>query len=217
MRATTRKPSAERRQEVVRAVLRIIGERGLTSLTTTKIAEEVGVTTGALFRHFASLAEILEETVRYAVRRVEETFPDPALPPVERMLELARRRIRLLGSEPGLAWLLRSEQVYLMLPAEALEPLRALVARSRAFLLAALREGAERGEIRDDLDAELVLVPVMGTIHALIGMSGVHGGAAPVGRERTEAVLEALVTLLAPPGRSTPDRSATDNPRRRTT
>jgi AcrR family transcriptional regulator len=187
MGVAVRKPSAERREEVVRAVLRIIGQQGLTSLTTTRIAEEVGVTSGALFRHFASLAEM-----------VEGTFPDPALPPVERLLELARRRIRLLRAEPGLAWLLRSEQVYLTLPAEALEPLRGLAVRSRRVLLESLREGAARGLIRGDLDPELLLVPVMGTIHALIGMPGVHRTAAK-GRPRTERVLAALLRMLAPP------------------
>ena len=66
-----RKPAAERRQEITLAVLRIIGERGLTSLTTATLAEEVGVTTGALFRHFASFDEILRETVRHGIRRME--------------------------------------------------------------------------------------------------------------------------------------------------
>lgn len=204
MATMTRKPSAERREEIARAVLRIVGERGLTSLTTTRIAEEVGVTSGALFRHFASLDEILEETVRHAVARVEGTFPDPALPPLERLLELARRRIRLLREEPGLAWLLRSEQVYLTLPPDAVEPLRTLAVRSRRFLLAALREGAARGEVRHDLEPELLLVPVIGTIHTLIGMQGIHRTGAMSG-PRTEKVLEALAHMLAPPLPATND------------
>ena len=61
MSTTTRKPAAVRREEIARAVLRIIGERGLTSLTTSNLAAEVGLTTGALYRHFASREEILRE------------------------------------------------------------------------------------------------------------------------------------------------------------
>ena len=115
MKPTKRKPAVERRDEIARAVLRIIGERGLTSLTIATIAAEVGVTNGALYRHFASLDEILEETVRHGVERIDATFPDPSLPPVERLLALAGNRVTLLGGDPGLAWLLRSEQVYLSL------------------------------------------------------------------------------------------------------
>ena len=193
----TRKPTAERREDIAKAVLRIVGERGLTALTTTAVAEEVGVTSGALFRHFASREEILDEVVRHAVERIEGTFPDPSLPPLERLLGLARNRVRLLGSEPGLAWLLLSDQASLALPADAVERLRGLVERSRRFLLDALRDGVRDGTIRDDIEPEVLLVPVMGTVHALVGMRGVHRGAARRNRG-PDRVFAALRRLIAP-------------------
>jgi len=199
MKSTVRKPAADRREEIARAVLRIIGERGLTSLTTASLAAEVGVTTGALFRHFASLDEILSETVRYGVAKIENTFPDPALPPIDRILALARNRVRILGADPGLGWLLRSDQAYLTLPEDAVRRLRDVVRRTRQCLLRALREGAAAGSIRSDIEPEVLLVPVLGTIHAVIGMPGVHRQV-PRGRQRNpERVLLALARLLAPP------------------
>lgn len=204
MAKTVRKPTAERREEIARAVLRIIGERGLTSLTTTNLAEEVGVTSGALFRHFSCLGDMMSEAVRYGVVRIEETFPDEALPPLQRLLELARARVRLLGSDPGLAWLLRSEEARLSLPAPAVDLLQDVVARSRRFVLRTLREAAEQGSVRADIEPEILMVPVMGTIHALIGMRGVHRlKTDELGRE-PELVLDALVRLLAPPEASAP-------------
>lgn len=194
----TRKPTAQRRQEIASAILRIIGERGLTSLTTTSVAEEVGVTSGALFRHFASRDEMLEEAVRFALTRIEHTFPDPSLPPLERLLALARNRVRLLRSDPGVAWLLRSEQTYLALPEQAVQRLHDMVQRSARFLLVAIREGAAQGSIRDDIEPQLLLIPVMGTIHALAGMSGIHRLAPGRRRGEPERALSALRRLLAP-------------------
>lgn len=205
-----RKPTAERRSEITRAVLRIIGERGLTSLTTATLAGEVGVTTGALFRHFASLDEILRETVRHGTRRMEETFPDASLPPLERLMGLARSRVQLLRSDPGLAWLLRSEQAYLTLPDDAVKSLRALARRSRQYLLDAIREGMSQGSIRDDIEPEVLLVPVMGTIHALAGMPGVHHLAPGTDTRKQDAVLSALERMITPADR-------TGRGRRRTT
>lgn len=199
MGARIRKPGTERREEIVKAVLRIIGERGLTSLTTTTLADEVGVTSGALFRHFASRDAILRETVRYALARIEETFPDASLPPTERLLLLARSRVRVLGSDPGLAWLLRSEQAYLTLPEDAVERLRDMVERSRRFLLSAVREGIAQGAIRDDIEPEALLLPIMGTIHALVGMPGVHRLAGGGHRPAPDYVLSALERMLSPP------------------
>ena len=82
----TRKPAGVRREEVARAALRIVGERGLGALTTSSLAAEVGLSTGALFRHFPSFEAILQETVACALRSVEETFPDADRPPLERLL-----------------------------------------------------------------------------------------------------------------------------------
>lgn len=201
MATLTRKPSSERREEIVLAVLRIIGERGLTSLSTSSLAEEVGVTTGALFRHFHSREEILAEVVRHALARIEETFPEDSLPPLERLRQLAINRVRLLSENPGLSWLLRSEQAYLELPEASVELLRDAVKRSRRFLLDALREGAQRGEIRDDIEPELLLVPILGTIHALAGSPGLQRHSAR--DHQPDRIISALLQMLAPSQPST--------------
>jgi AcrR family transcriptional regulator len=193
-----RKTGIERRQEIALASLKIIGERGLTSLTTASLAEEVGVTTGALFRHFASLNDILRESVRHAVERMEETFPEDTLGPLERLMMLARNRVSVLRSSPGLAWLLRSEQAYLTLPDDAVDALRALVRRSRKYLLDAIRQGAALGAIRDDIEPEVLLVPIMGTIHALAGMPGAHNLASRTDVAKREAVFAALEKMITP-------------------
>jgi AcrR family transcriptional regulator len=212
-----RKPAAVRREEIARAVLRIIGERGLTSVTTANLAAEVGLTTGALFRHFASQDEILREATRHAVSRIEATFPDEALPPLERLLALARNRISVLGADPGLAWFLRSDQAALALPADAARLLFDLAGRSKAFLLAALREAAAEGRIRDDISPGILLVPVLGTIHTLIGMSGVRGRS-EASASNSEQILAALLRLLSPQDPPPPAKSpGTRKPKKKTT
>jgi AcrR family transcriptional regulator len=194
-----RKTRTERRQEIALAVLRIIGEQGLTALSTTSLAKEIGVTSGALFRHFASRDDILRETARYALETIDQTFPEETLPPMSRLFGLARNRIRLLAPDPGLAWILRSEQAYHTLPEDAVRGLREMVRRSRRYVLEALRQGAAEGSVRSDIEPEVLLVPVMATIHALIGMSGVHRLAAGEIHSDSDRVLTGLEQLLSPP------------------
>lgn len=188
-----RRPAAVRREQIALAALRIAGSRGLPALTAATLAEEVGVTSGALFRHFATVDAILAEAVRRAAARIEATFPDPALPPLPRLLTLVRDRVRLLSADPGLAWLLRSEQATLSLPAGAVRRLRALAERSRRFLLDALRKGAAAGSVRRDIAPEVLLVLVTGTVHAVVGLTGVHRGPPPAGPDRVLAALEKLL------------------------
>ncbi len=198
MPTTTRKTSSVRRREIAAATLRVIGEHGATSLTAASLAREVGLTAGALFRHFSTIDDILSAAVDLAIESVESTFPDEDLPPLERLRLLALRRIELIGGTPGLAWLLLSDQVYLCVPQGAVARLRDLVRRSRSFLLDSFREGIERGELRGDIGAETMLPIFTGTIHSLIAARGVHKD---VGRAATspnpERVVDALLALLA--------------------
>ena len=169
-------------------------------LTTTTLAEEVGITSGALFRHFVSREAMLQEAAQVALAKIEATFPAPGLPPLERLLALARNRLRVVGSDPGVAWVLRSEQAYLSLPDHAVAQLQDLVRRSKRFIMEVLREGAANGTIRADIEPEVLFVPVLGTIHALIGMAGVHQTAARTRGATPARVLAALEILLAPAG-----------------
>jgi AcrR family transcriptional regulator len=207
-----RKPTVVRREEIARAVLRIVGERGLKSLTTSTLAAEVGLTNGALYRHFASFDEIWVETVRHGVEQIDATFPDEALPPLDRLLTLAKNRIELLRDEPGLAWLLRSEQAYLVLPEQAAASLRNAARRSRQFLLGALADGAEVGSVRSDIPPEVLLVTVLGTIHALIGRGDPHPSHAGQRPPDPDRVLSGLVRLLEPHGTSSNRRTIESKP-----
>ncbi len=196
MNTLVRKPTAERRQEIVLAVLKIVSERGLPSLTTATIAAEVGVTTGAIFRHFASIDDIFAAVVKYAVNEIESTFPASSNPPDERLFEFARNRIALLRSAPGLAWLMRSEQAYLTLPAKSADLLKDVSKRSKGFILDALKDGARQGSIRKDIDPESMLVMILGTIHALIGMPGGRRLSATAQRQQSGLVLDALARMV---------------------
>ncbi len=194
METAARRTGVERREQIARAVLQIIGEQGLSSLSTATLAKQVGLSSGGLFRHFASFEDILEEAARLAVEMLEATFPEPDLPPIERIRTLGLNRVRLLGGNPGLTWLLMSQQAYLTLPPASVKQLQAVVRRSREFLLSAVRAGVAEGSIRSDVEPQALLVTILGTIHALIGMPGVARG-----RKRNAGeVMDGMFTMLAP-------------------
>jgi hypothetical protein len=81
---------------------------------------------------------------------------------------------------------------------EAVGWLAEIIKRSRLYVLTALREGAAEGTIRDDIEPEILSVTVMGTIHALIGMTGMRRRAAGEGKEDPEIVLNALMRMIEP-------------------
>ncbi|MDJ0521183.1 MAG: TetR/AcrR family transcriptional regulator [Planctomycetota bacterium] len=194
MAAAHRRPGTERREQIADAALAVIGSRGLSALTTSTLAEEVGVTTGALFRHFPSREAILEAAVARAASQLAETFPDADLPPTERLRALARARVKLLSAEPGIAWLLHSPEASQALPTAAVQQLGGMVKRSRTFIAQALKDGAAEGAVRDDVPPQVLLFSFTATVHALIRPPGAR---APIAVDRA---LDGIFQLFAPPG-----------------
>jgi AcrR family transcriptional regulator len=192
MKRATRKPTGIRRREIADAALRVIGRQGASALTTVRIADEVGVTSGALFRHFDSLEAILETAVDVGVEAVEETFPDASLPPAGRLRRIAEARIGLFRRRPGIAWLLMSDQVYLTMPASAVARLRGVVRKSRMFLRRAIREAMADGSLRGDITPEAMLLIFTGTVHAIVGATGAHRS-----RTRVPDTLDSLFEVLS--------------------
>jgi AcrR family transcriptional regulator len=75
-----RKSQSERRQEIIGATLELLGEYGLEGTTVARIAAAVGLTPGALYRHFDSRAALLAEANRHASERAGDwlqTAHDP--------------------------------------------------------------------------------------------------------------------------------------------
>jgi hypothetical protein len=95
--------------------------------------------------------------------------------------------------------LLRSEQAYLSLPPDAVVLLRHVVQNSRTFIAQTLQEGVADGTVRDDIETELLMVPVVATIHAVIGLRGAHRKASRGTQPDPERVLLTLARLIEPP------------------
>ncbi len=184
-----------KRAEIADAALRIIETRGITALTTAALAGELGVSSGAPFRHFASRDEILEAVVLRVEELILATFPPQAAPPLERIRALLRARAKVVGGHRGIGRLMFSEQFALALPEAAAARLRSVVARTRAFLLEALEEGQREGAVRADLSPEALLAVVFGLLMHLVY-------AQTTGQRRAldaDETGDTLLVLLSPP------------------
>ncbi len=148
-----RKPHSTRREEIVDAALALLGEHGIEGTTVTRIADAVGVTPAALYRHFGSRDEILAAVVDAASHRALSWIDSSADPD---MLD----RLRNLGQSHG-SW--ARDHVDTMA-----RPLFQALSLSRepdsgmhpdrwpayARLTAFVEEGKRQGSIRADVDSQ---------------------------------------------------------------
>lgn len=185
-----RAETGQRQTELADAALLIIATRGITALTTRALAEQVGLTSGAIFKHFASLDALLEAVVARVEAVLDSTFPaDDTSSPLERLEHFIEARTTAVGERVGILRLLLSEQFQLALPKQGAERLSRCVQKTRAFVIATLRDAQASGEVRTDISAEALGPIVMGTIQMLALTRSRNGDAA--------ATREALHTLLS--------------------
>lgn len=167
----------ERQREIVAAVLSLARERGPDSITTQAIADRIGVTQGALFRHFPD-KEAIWLAVFAWVRAALATVLDAAVAKTDSPLGKIERaflaHVAFVAANPGVPRVLFHELQY---PGDS--PVRAEVARmiaaysKRLALLFANAKSA--GELPADLDANLAPVLFIGAVQGLVIQSALAG------------------------------------------
>lgn len=185
---TERRPTEERRGELTDAALRIIATRGISALTTRALAKEVGLTSGALFRHFRSLDALLDAVVERVELVLDGTFPPADLPPLERLERFVDARSAAVGAQLGIMRLVLSEQFALSLPRGGSRRLASCVEKTKRFIGACIEEGQADGSIRADVGAAALTTIVIGTTQAL----ALANHAPPI----ASTIRQGLVTLL---------------------
>ena len=88
-----RQSTVVRKHQIIEAVIHLITTKGMEHVTIDAIAEHVGLTEGAIYRHFASKHQILtllvDDIENNLVRKVEDaqTQGESALKNLEQILE----------------------------------------------------------------------------------------------------------------------------------
>lgn len=163
------------RSEVTRARLLDAGiERmaaGGSAVKFEAIANDVGLTQGALYHHFGSVDGLVEEVYKEAVRRharlVVAASSDGA--GRDRLLGLVDESAALYGSETPFYRLLLRLHIEAGVNRPHLAPIaRKVQRRQREYMTQLIAEGQLDGSIRPDLDPERVGQMVNATLQGLL-------------------------------------------------
>jgi AcrR family transcriptional regulator len=170
--------SAEaRRERTVETVVALCGEEEPATLTTGRIAESMGVTQGALFRHFASKDAIWEAVVAWIAERVMALIADAAEgieDPLAALEAMFLAHVAFIAEHPGVPRLLMG-QLQHPRPTAASRMVRGLLERYRRRLEGLLREAQGRGELRPAIDVEAAAAQFIGTVQGLVMQSLIAG------------------------------------------
>jgi AcrR family transcriptional regulator len=161
------RPLSERQSQIVDAAVRIIATRGSRRFTTALLAAEVGLTGGALYRHFAGMSEIVDAVVERVGEVLFEAFPPEASDALERLRLFFYRRARNVIRNPDISRLLLSDHLAQAGGAAQARRLDEFKRRSQSFVVTCLEEARAAGTCADEMSPEAAAVVVLGSILAL--------------------------------------------------
>ncbi len=170
-------PAEERRAVTVEAVVALAAEQNPNSITTSAIAQYMGLTQGALFRHFSNKEAIFQAAMEWVAEqllsRIDEAI-QAAESPVAALEAVFMAHIRFVAEHPGIPRILFSE----LQRAEETASKRLvqeLIHRYRERLQQLIEQGKMHGELDTDLDTEGATILFIGTIQGLVMQSLLAG------------------------------------------
>jgi len=162
-----RRSTDVRQVQIVDAAMRIIASKGARKFTAELLGREVGVTSGAIFRHFKSMEVIVDAAVDRMEAILFEDFPPKAADPIERLGIFFQRRVQAIVANPHISRMLLSDHLAQAGGRDQTKRIVEFKRRSRAFVFECLQEARRSGMLLGETGPEEGTILVLGSILAL--------------------------------------------------
>lgn len=175
-------PADERRAVTVEAVIELAAEQNPSEITTAAIAKRMGLTQGALFRHFPNKDTIWEAVMVWATERLlarVNKASQTAESPLAALEAVFMTHIDFVVQHPGVPRLLFGElQRAGDTPAKQMA--QTLLTRYAELLSALIDKGKAEGELTTEVDTAAAATLFIGAIQGLVMQSLLAGSTAPI-------------------------------------
>lgn len=177
-------PAEERRAVTVEAVVALAAKQNPSEITTTAIAKHMGVTQGALFKHFPNKDAILQAVMGWVSERLLSRLDKAAqsqLSPVAAIEAMFIAHVQFVTEHPGVPRMLfgelqRAEQT---LPKQMVQT---LVRKYGDRLHRLIEEAKTAGELPETLDTDASITLLIGMTQGLVMQSLFSGDIAQITR-----------------------------------
>jgi AcrR family transcriptional regulator len=153
-----------RQEQIKKAVLEIIAEEGLHNLSTRKLAKRIGLTEGAIFRHFTSKRDIIKGIMDDVASDLINSLRNVVTSPVkteEKLYNYLCKNVKYLKENRGITILLFSEATHLG-DRELKDKLNQILSEQKQFIIKMVKDGIVEGVWNKKVNPEDVAMLYMG-------------------------------------------------------
>jgi AcrR family transcriptional regulator len=142
-----RETTEARQKQIKKAVLDIIADEGLHNISTRNLAKRIGLTEGAIFRHFPTKRDILKGIMDDVANDLIGSLRNIVLSPSkaeEKLFEYLCRNVKYFSENKGIIMLLLSEATYTG-DKELKAKLNEIRTEQKQFIIKMVKDGMSEG------------------------------------------------------------------------
>ena len=199
-----RKPSGDRKAEILTATLGLAFEVGPDHVTTGMIAGRLGLTQPAIYKHFPSKQDIwrvASELLCAQIAKSAEAARQAGRTPMDRLRRLLVGHLQLIAETPALPEIMATRDPTGALT-DARQRIHAAMADLRRAATRQLAEARATGALRDGLRTEDAMTLLFGVIQGLVLRLIVTRDPAPILSEGVR-LLDLQLSLFVGKGEAT--------------
>jgi TetR/AcrR family transcriptional regulator len=196
---TTRFPTDVRRAEIIAVALTLAGQSSPALITTTNLSKAMGLSQGALFKHFPSKEAIWLGVMDWVVEKLLQVLTDAAASaatPMDGLRRVFDAHIAFVVAHPGVPRIIFHE---LQQPADSPQKLqvRGLLKAYRQLLLQLLKQAQTDKAVFADLDIAAAATQFVGMVQGLV-MQSMLGGQLQAMRRQAPGVFQLYIRGIRP-------------------
>ena len=192
--ARKRLNSADRKKEIMNVVLDIIYEEGFYKLTIRNIADRIGISEAAIYRHFNNKKQIIDRLTDYIFKDHCWQDLDFSRSPFVLLRSLIRGQFELLEGNPRLTAVIFEEGIFREYD-EIAEKISRYRKEKENKIIKIVEQGQETADISSDVNPQVFALLFMGAVRVSVIRWKENKFSTPlVGQE--EEILEELFKLL---------------------
>lgn len=160
----------QRQEEIVEKAIRIIDQKGIQGLTIKNLSKDIGVTEGAIYRHFENKREILTSILLHFQHKMNEFQKSSQLTGKSAFWKInatLNHFRKLFESNPAIVSVIFAEEIF-QNDRELSSKVAELIKENQEYILSLIREGKSNGELRSDLDDQMMVSSILGTFRLIV-------------------------------------------------
>lgn len=162
--------SSDRKRQIAKAVMEIISEEGVQNVTMMKIAERIGISDAALYKHFSTKNDML----LYMIRQIEGEMitririrVEGYRTPLEKLNNLIRLHFTYVEENRALPSIIFSQALHFEDP-RLKEGLQRILKGYKEYVRDLVTDGKIQGSISKDVDEEGAALLLLGLLQSAI-------------------------------------------------